>query len=758
MSDAATTAPQVQMVDGEGKPFTVDPGQVKEAEAQGWRTVTDPKELEALQAKDWGAQHPVLAGLAGLGRSTTLGLTDAIYTGAGGAPSTLKGLAEGSPLATMAGEVGGYLVPLAGELGAAGKLGRAGEVLDALAAPAGLVSKAGKAAEAAAGGGVLGGAARGAVEGGLYGAGSALSESVIEDKPLTGELLLAHTGPAAVFGAGISGTLEKALGLAAAKAPGALERVSGGLEKVAGKLEELGPGASVGRAEAALEAARPQVQKAVEEADAVRREVVSSLLGDAKAVPAASEVVPRLRQVAESLPEDTAARAALEKATERLEGRLSSASTAAEQVQALEKAVATIATRDTLSPAAGHLRAVLEDEGLWGKAGAVQREAFGRFDALRAAEAEAAPLMQKGGLKAAIQAAGEGEAGGVEAAKAWVQRAQELADHAHELSADLPTGRRNITQLGSIADQVKASTEKAVGDATPSLAEHAAELLPHGMAKVVQTIIAPTRQAEVIAHTMGMAAKTTGQIARLAKAALDGAKGSGAPVATVAGILSGHHYGTEPAKGESRTAAVARHAQDHTAIASLPVEQLAARLVEGTPELGRHAPGVAAAVQQTAVRAQKVLAAAAPKSARQPTGMPGEKTPPPSEVQLAHYERVARAVEQPLTVLEDLGRGRVCSAAVQALATAYPALYGEMCSQVTQALAQRTERVPYAQRLALSTFLQRPLDNSLKTIGALQANAAPVQRQPPQASGDLARPGAIKAGQRAATPLNRSPS
>lgn len=770
MPEIAPSA-DVQMVNAAGEPFVVPAADVAQNQQAGLRVVDDPAELAALKAKAFGSDHPVLAAGAGALDSLTIGAAPALLQGAGVVqPGTFKGLQEGSPTAFGGGQVAGAVLPAVFSDGASlaaegatgarvvGNASKARTALEALAAPTNLVTKTGRAAESLAGGGAAGTFARGAVEGGLYGSGSALSESAIDNKPLTAELLLTHGGGAALFG-GFGGVgLEKALGFAEARLPAALESASGALEKVSGHLEELGPGAAAGRADAAVQAVVPKVERAVEEAHGVRRDLVDSLLGDAPAVPQASEVVARLRAESERLPTDSAGQAVLDKVTARLEGKLGSASSAAEQMQALEKAEATLATQEVLGPARAQLRATLGSEQLWGRAGAVQEKFASHLDALQAAQAEVAPLLKSGGIKRAIKEASEGNTEGVDALRAYVDHARGLVDHATELAQDVPSGRRNITQISSALDAVKGSADSAVSKATPSGAEHVLEalggLLPHHVEAVAKTVLAPSRQAEVVAHVIGKAAKVSGAIARLSKEALSGAAGVTSKATGAATRLADMHFGTEAPAGESRAAGVARHLQDHAAINNLPVDQLAQRLVASTPTLGRHAPAVAVAVQQGAVRAQQVLSAAAPKNPRMPSGLPGEPAPTTGAIAHARYEQVARAVTQPLSLLEDMKVGRLSASSVAAVAQAYPALYQHMVEQVTQAIGERNERIPYQQRMQLGVLLQKPVEN----LAALQATfAAPSPKPASAAAGGLARQTNFKAAQQVALPTGGTP-
>lgn len=768
----AAPAPDAFALSPQGELVRLDPAQLGLAQGQGYVPLSRDEAERVHQVKTYG-DRGLEAGAAGLARSLTLSGSDVALTASGlVAPETLKGLAEQNKGATLAGELTGVVAPaLLTEGGSAAAQGagavktasRARTFLETLAAPARAVSEVGAVAREAAGGKALGALAQGAAEGGLYGAGSALSESVIEDKPLTAEALLSHVGPAALFGGVGGATLEGALGLAASKAPSALEKASAGLEKLAVRVEESGAGAKVEHLEAALEKARPQLERGLEEAQAVRRELVDTALTGAPAREL-GDVSGQLRASIDKLAHDTPARSLGDRVLSRLQSGLEKAESAGQQVAAIEGAVATLTQRvarggENLAPLAGvrnQLQATLQSEALWGPAAKIQQEFGARVAALEQAESKLGSLKASGGAKAAVKEAAEGDPLRIQALKDYTTAARDLVDHASEASAELPTGRRNIASLRSAAEHVQGAADDAVKASTPGMLEGLEHFLPHAIQGPLGMVGHLTRESEVVAQALHRTAKVTGQIAKLVRSGLEGKTAEGAGLA--AGVLSGHHYGTEAGKGEGRADALARHAADHAAIASTPASAMAQRMVDATPTLGKHLPGVALPLQQKAQQAQQYLAAQMPKTTRQPSGLPGEPKWQPSEVELMRYERISRAVERPLSILEDLGAGRLSADSVRAVQTIWPELYKQMTTQVSQALAERTERVPYAQRLQLSILLNTPLDPSLQMLPQLQANASQATSgQPKQGTQPAtARPVNLGQANRAATPLNRS--
>lgn len=247
---APSAEPRVSIVTREGQYGTVPQSALPDALKQGAQVATthqkETADAEAEARAALGAAAPLAAAGAGAARGLTLGLSDyGIEKGAealgvekGKTGRVLRGLEQAHPLLSTGTEVVGNIAPLvfsggtagAAEAGAgaAAKGGLGAIAADALRfagspvrAASGLGELAGKGLERIVGQGaeatLLGrvgtGLAKsgiaGAAEGAVYGAGSALSESVLENKDLTAEELLASMGGAGLMG-GALGSLSSA--------------------------------------------------------------------------------------------------------------------------------------------------------------------------------------------------------------------------------------------------------------------------------------------------------------------------------------------------------------------------------------------------------------------------------------------------------------------------------------------------------------------------------------------------------------------
>lgn len=195
-----------QLVDpSTGKLLDVSDEDVAGALAAGFHpeTVSDADRASTAAANELnygGLGGTVKAGLAGVARGATLGLSDVAARGFGGDDTarTLEGLQAQNPITSGVGEFAGMLAPAL--------------ITGGAATPAGIASSIGRRVTAGAvreGAGVLeraaGHAVGAAAEGSLYGGGQYLSQVALENKPLSAEGFVGAMGKGALFAAPIGG-------------------------------------------------------------------------------------------------------------------------------------------------------------------------------------------------------------------------------------------------------------------------------------------------------------------------------------------------------------------------------------------------------------------------------------------------------------------------------------------------------------------------------------------------------------------------
>lgn len=179
------------------------------------------------------------------------------------------------------------------------------------------------------------------------------------------------------------------------------------------------------------------------------------------------------------------------------------------------------------------------------------------------------------------------------------------------------------------------------------------------------------------------------------------------------------------------TDAALKRAEKLTKLAASP-EALSEEVGQRLGGLAEDVPGAAEALAEVASRATSFLAAKAPKPPPAPLGLAALQQPwkpPASEV--ARFSRYVIAVEQPLSVLDDVGAGLVTSEGVEALSAVYPGLLGEMRQRLLEKVAARQQPLGYQQRMTLQRVLGSPLDASdtPAAIAVFQAAYAPKDEQ-----------------------------
>lgn len=105
-----------------------------------------------------------------------------------------------------------------------------------------------------------------------------------------------------------------------------------------------------------------------------------------------------------------------------------------------------------------------------------------------------------------------------------------------------------------------------------------------------------------------------------------------------------------------------------------------------------------------------------------------DETKPPEvdDEQIDTFMRYARAITNPLAVVEDLEAGDLSQESVEALRTVYPGLYQQLQVEILDQVASADEPPPYSVRLSLGILFDLPTDPSLdpEFLSMLQTSAA----------------------------------
>lgn len=192
--------------------------------------------------------------------------------------------------------------------------------------------------------------------------------------------------------------------------------------------------------------------------------------------------------------------------------------------------------------------------------------------------------------------------------------------------------------------------------------------------------------------------------------------------------------GAPPKSREDRVAGFKRVRQEIVDIVGDP-EKLNARLARTLGESMTVAPNVSAEIVQNAMRGLQYLAQHMPTP-------PGMSLNPernlrewvPSGREVADFESILRAIDDPLSVFDDLVDGTLSPAGAEAARVVHAELIQGGVTEVLARLAELDTEVPRADMLQLSMLSGVPLTWDMKpqTLLALQANYAEEDPQQPK--------------------------
>ncbi|HYQ03724.1 MAG TPA: hypothetical protein VER96_33855 [Polyangiaceae bacterium] len=151
-------------------------------------------------------------------------------------------------------------------------------------------------------------------------------------------------------------------------------------------------------------------------------------------------------------------------------------------------------------------------------------------------------------------------------------------------------------------------------------------------------------------------------------------------------------------------------------------------------------PRLTQAATITATRGAQYLESQLPAGTAAPTMFQPSRKFSPSDLQIREFAQKWSAVANPLSVIDDLRRGTVTHAQVDALKAVYPELYAEVqlkALEKIRELDQSGKRMPFNDRLQLDLFLDlhgagEPtlVGAFIDRVGAMQAAKAKVDTQP----------------------------
>jgi hypothetical protein len=175
--------------------------------------------------------------------------------------------------------------------------------------------------------------------------------------------------------------------------------------------------------------------------------------------------------------------------------------------------------------------------------------------------------------------------------------------------------------------------------------------------------------------------------------------------------------------GMSRVAAFEKLREDLSEIEAnpaLPMDR-SAKLTEGLTNGG--APETASQLTMKNALVAKYLSDHIPKPIRINTPFKQVKWTP-GDQELSRFERRVHAIQNPLSVIDDLVDGSLTPETIDAVKVVYPKLFENIQGRVMKYFMDNPQTVSYNNRIKLSLLLDMPLDDALKpeNIRSLQSN------------------------------------
>lgn len=225
----------------------------------------------------------------------------------------------------------------------------------------------------------------------------------------------------------------------------------------------------------------------------------------------------------------------------------------------------------------------------------------------------------------------------------------------------------------------------------------------------------------------GAVRKVETKIQKSIKTFLEGTKKAAgfAPPVTVQGVLGSR------AENEKRMDKFVEYAANPQSF----VDQIA----KNTRGVEQYSPEVAQSMMNSAMEAVSFLTDKMPKRdvgfSQEVFGEPNDY----SDYEVSTFNRYARAVENPLTILEDIETGTLTPQAVEAVSVIYPGLLNEIKTRAMDELAKKKPKLDYSKKIQLSMLLGVPLSDTMKPefIAAMQkatSNQGPEQMGSTQSS------------------------
>lgn len=783
---------RVSVVSSKGTIGSVDAKDLSQMIRAGGRLASGEEvHGEELKEKYGGIGGTIGAAAAGAARGLSVGLSDVALTendafgDSAAMRERLNAYRDLHPGASIGGELGGValsmLVPGAGEAGAARLAGEGAELASAargigegvnIAREAGTLSRgAGLAREGVGlatalprgvsevGAGVerglaslvgegaetLGGkvlqkaiplAGRSAVEGGIYGAGTELSEAALRDDPdLSAEKLFAGVAHGALTGAVLGAGLGGAGAALQHGAEAALTKLSPKLTELAGEQawKALSPLKKFSEEANARAGGTSAVGRTLLEEGVIPR--TEGFLATARnATP--EELLPRITEAKERIGQ------AIGNITEQSGGKVNAKTLLA----SIDEAIAPHRAKAGFEQIAESLDSYTKS--LFEKLGAAKTDSYG---VTRVLEDASIPVQDVLAQRKALDELVYKEAKSLDP-KLRVEFMRDIRarlestimgsiDEAAktagtpEVVKELAELKRTYQHLSIAEKAAETSTWRMATNRTFSLSDNLAAVGAVASGHLLAGPVAAYGHSLVRERGNAVTAVLFDKLAALGAIDRQAAKVDGAIDKGVRRFFKGERPSSSSSAkaSENPTQEYERRVREVRDAQVDPVRAKAKALAK-VGNVAEHAPQTVDSYSKVAARAISFLATRIPKGRVDPySPTPHLEKPAVSELERDRFLDFARAVDNPTFVVKEFQKGTVTRDQVQALKAVYPKLYDQIVARVGTQLTEQKEPMPYQKLVQLSTLLDKPLDETMtpKFIRDMQASNPPPQAPPP---------------------------
>lgn len=693
--------------------------------------ISENEILKEIELQDKYGSSELSAAALGAADAATLGLSSQALAKTGLVSSEAqKEIAERNPLSHAAGEVGGFVAPIALAPGA----GLAKGAVEAAAefAPVNLITKAGDAAAKLVEGTgrssiarkIAAQAAKGGVEGGAFGVGNLMSENALGNADFNGENLAASVGVGAALGGGLGGLIGAASsakpaigrgtsalrekisdyrGKTALDYTGLTEKQISKLEAVHPDLKEVLPEIMDKAGITVTSSAKEDLQKLASYKESTGVKIGEAMnKADAHIAETMPEVLPLSRELYTPLLEDLNKKYIVPNAL------LPTMKSDVAPIKVLMEEFSGLAANNqptTLKELFTHMQR-MSDKAKYDKNPGQIRLVDSAYRDVR------------NYLRQAIDST--------------VDKVSASQPELSSLAAELKQANKEYSVLSSVVKNFKSDKQQSALDQVMSLiapmkALKSAIVDRYGKKMIIFSDI--KKVGEAVENRLGEG------FTNFAKKTMKSTR----PLSTkvlMNSYLSSNHITDKGTKAKDRAQAYTNVKNNLQALADNPDEMMN-KIAKSTAAFHDQVPNIAESTQATLVKGIQFLQSKIPTSPSdgQLDGTTMFQKPyQPSNIELAKFERYLQAVESPLSTLDDLENGTLTREHVEALQAVYPQIYDRMREMAVQKTTEDKEHViSYNKRIQLGTLLNIDTDPSLlpQNIAGLQSMFA-GQNEPTQ--------------------------